>query len=108
MNTQLSAVTLDFQDDVMTCIIRGDVDHHSARPIRAQIDEALYQKRPSRMEMDLSHVDFMDSSGLGLILGRFSKASEIGTEFVLRNPNAGVTKILDIAGIGRMIKIERN
>ena len=49
----------------------------------------------------------MDSSGLGLILGRFNKASEIGTEFTLLNPAENVCKILDVAGIGRMIKIER-
>ena len=107
MNTQTSAVTLHLQDDTMTCVIRGDIDHHSARTIRTQIDEALYRKRPARLELDLSRVEFMDSSGLGLILGRFNKASEIGSEFTLLNPNAGVTRILDIAGIGRMIKIER-
>jgi stage II sporulation protein AA (anti-sigma F factor antagonist) len=95
------------QEDILRCVIRGDIDHHSARTVRTQIDEEMYRRRPMRVVLDLSHVDFMDSSGLGLILGRFNKASEIGAEFILYNPNAGVTKILDLAGIGRMIKIER-
>lgn len=107
MYTQTSSVTLHLHQEILTCVICGDVDHHSARPIRAQIDEALLLKRPTRLELDLSKVDFMDSSGLGLILGRFNKASEIGADFSLLNPNAGVTKILDLAGIGRLIKIER-
>lgn len=107
MYTQTSAVSLHTQEDTTRCVIRGEIDHHSARTIRTQIDEELLRRRPVRFVMDLSHVDFMDSSGLGLILGRFNKASEIGAEFLLMNPNAGVKRILDLAGIGRMIKIER-
>jgi stage II sporulation protein AA (anti-sigma F factor antagonist) len=75
--------------------------------IRMQIDDELYKQRPRKLTLDLSRVEFMDSSGLGLILGRFSKASEIGTEFTLLNPADSVRKILDVAGIARVIKIER-
>ena len=91
----------------MLCSIHGDIDHHNARVIRMQIDDELYKQRPKKLTLDLSRVEFMDSSGLGLILGRFNKASEIGTEFTLLNPAENVCKILDVAGIGRMIKIER-
>ena len=91
----------------MLCSIHGDIDHHNARVIRMQIDDALYKQRPRKLTLDLSRVEFMDSSGLGLILGRFNKASEIGTEFTLLNPADNVRKILDVAGIARMIKIER-
>ena len=72
-----------------------------------QIDDELYRQRPKKLTLDLSKVEFMDSSGLGLILGRFNKASELGTEFTLLNPAESVRKILDVAGIARMIKIER-
>ena len=91
----------------MLCSIHGDIDHHNARVIRMQIDDALYKQRPRKLTLDLSRVEFMDSSGLGLILGRFNKASEMGTEFTLLNPADSVRKILDVAGIARMIKIER-
>ena len=107
MYTQTSAVSVHMKDDVMRCVLSGDIDHHSARTIRTQIDEALLTKRPARLELDLSQVEFMDSSGLGLILGRFNRAAENGTDFALLNPNEGVTRILDLAGIGRMIRIER-
>ncbi|MBE6559835.1 MAG: STAS domain-containing protein [Ruminococcaceae bacterium] len=107
MHTQTSALTLHQREDGLICVISGDIDHHSARTVRTQIDEALLSRRPARLILDLSQVSFMDSSGLGLILGRFNKAAEIGTEFLLLNPNAAVTRILDIAGIGRLIKIER-
>ncbi len=107
MKTQSCGVIIHCKNDKMECTIKGDIDHHSARNIRMQIDEDLYRIRPKKLVLDLSCVDFMDSSGLGLILGRFSKASEIGAECILCNPNEHVTKILDVAGIGRLIRIER-
>lgn len=94
-------------NQIMTCVLHGDIDHHSARIIRTQLDDEIVKKRPLRFTMDLSQVTFMDSSGLGLILGRFNKAAELGMEFTLRNPNTEVTKILDLAGIERLIHIER-
>ncbi len=108
MKTETTGVVIHTQNDSMTCMIGGDIDHHSARTIRMQIDEDLQRIRPRLLVLDLSRVAFMDSSGLGLILGRFSKASEIGTECVLRNPNEHVTKILNVAGIGRLMRIERS
>ena len=107
MKTKMCGVTVHCKNDRMECVIGGDIDHHSARSIRMKIDEDLYRIRPRTLILDLSGVEFMDSSGLGLILGRFSKASEIGTECILQNPNEQVMKILDVAGIGRLIRIER-
>ncbi len=107
MKTETCGVTIHCKNDRMECVIGGDIDHHSARCIRMKIDEEIYRVRPRTLVLDLARVEFMDSSGLGLILGRFSKASEIGAECVLQNPSGNVMKILDVAGIGRLIRIER-
>lgn len=107
MQTQTARVSVSMGGNDMLCSIHGDIDHHNARVIRMQIDDELYKQRPRKLTLDLSRVEFMDSSGLGLILGRFNKASDIGTEFTLLNPADSVRKILDVAGIARMIKIER-
>lgn len=107
MQTQTARVSVSMGGNGMLCSIHGDIDHHNARVIRMQIDDELYRQRPKKLTLDLSKVEFMDSSGLGLILGRFNKASELGTEFTLLNPAESVRKILDVAGIARMIKIER-
>ena len=107
MQTQTARVSVSLGGNDMLCSIHGDIDHHNARVIRMQIDDELYKQRPRKLTLDLSRVEFMDSSGLGLILGRFNKASEIGTEFTLLNPADSVRKILDVAGIARVIKIER-
>lgn len=92
----------------MRVTIEGDIDHHSAKYIREQIDTAIFYCRPIEVTMDLSKVSFMDSSGLGLILGRFTKLREIGGRLKLLNPTPQTEKILALAGVGSMIEILRD
>ncbi len=90
----------------LTVFLEGDIDHHTARQIRSRIDTKVYIQRPDELILDLSRVCFMDSSGLGLILGRYAKAVELGIAFKVANPAPGVRRILDLAGTERLIKIE--
>ena len=91
----------------LTVFLDGDIDHHNARGIRAKIDEKLYLYRPKLVRLDVSNVSFMDSSGLGLILGRFTLARELGGELRVVNPSEGVSRILDLAGTSRLLTKER-
>ncbi|MBR4204543.1 MAG: anti-sigma factor antagonist [Clostridia bacterium] len=84
----------------------GDIDHHSARELRSRIDTKVFIQRPDELILDLSRVCFMDSSGLGLILGRYAKAAELGIRFKVANPTPEISRILDLAGTQRLIKIE--
>lgn len=86
--------------------LEGEIDHHSARSFRQSIDELLYYYRPKNVALDLSQISFMDSSGLGLILGRFTLARELGGVLRVVDPTEEVMKILDLAGTSRLIKID--
>lgn len=97
---------ISYVDETLTAALSGEIDHHRAVSVRAGIDEAMYRELPKTLVIDIGGVDFMDSSGLGLILGRYTKAKEIGTMLVIRNPSARAEKMLKMAGIDRMIKIE--
>lgn len=90
-------------DNTLTVTLNGDIDHHSAKSVRTKIDNEIFLVRPKNVVLDLSKVEFMDSSGLGLILGRYTKAGEIGCELKLKNPNKKVKKILNLAGVERII-----
>ncbi len=92
----------------LTVFLEGDIDHHNARLIRSRIDTKVYIQRPDELILDLSQVSFMDSSGLGLILGRYTKAVELGITFKVANPTPQIKRILDLAGTERLIKIENN
>lgn len=100
-------VVCNLTNGCLNAAISGEIDHHNARTIRAKIDEKLYLYRPKLIRLDVSKVSFMDSSGLGLILGRFTLARELGGELRVVNPSEGVSKILDLAGTSRLLTIER-
>jgi stage II sporulation protein AA (anti-sigma F factor antagonist) len=85
--------------------LTGEIDHHSATGLREQIDRELETLRPKRLILDLSATSFMDSSGLGLILGRLRKSQELGAELVLANPTGATVKILRLAGVEKLLTI---
>lgn len=97
----------EFSDELLVVRIIGEIDHHSAVGMRTGIDGEIIEHRPKKLILDLSSVDFMDSSGLGLILGRYAAVQKVGGELVVLNPNDGVVKILKLAGAERILKIER-
>ena len=94
------------KDGDLVVSITGDVDHHSATGIREEIDRLLEEKKPSALLLDLGGTDFMDSSGLGLILGRKRKTEEMGIGLILINPTEGCRKILRLAGMENKIEMK--
>ncbi len=93
-------------DGVLCVVINGEIDHHSGVRVRGEIDAAICEYRPNKTVLDLSGVDFMDSSGLGLIMGRYALMQRMGGELTLMSPNERIVKIFELAGLGRIIKIE--
>ena len=85
----------------------GEIDHHTAKTIRDDIDGLIISHNPKELILDLSGVDFMDSSGLGLVLGRYKKQSDLGGEMRIINPTKRISQILQLAGVDRIIKIEK-
>lgn len=86
----------------LTAHIVCEVDHHTAKPMREKIDRMLFEAKPNFLIIDLSGVEFMDSSGLGLILGRVEKATAIGAEVVLIGASKRIMKLISLSGIERV------
>lgn len=100
----------EFVCDVAGCFltvrIRGEIDHHTAVTVRNGIDAAIFERRPRRLIMDMSGVTFMDSSGLGLIMGRYTVMKELGGDVVVYNPGSEIQRILNLAGLERVVRVE--
>ena len=95
------------KDGVLYVKLSGDIDHHSAKNVRDSVDSLIRKNNPAELELDLSAVEFMDSSGLGLVLGRYKKQTDIGGSLKIINPTKRVMQILQLAGVEKIIKIER-
>lgn len=102
----MEKLKFNYENNILTIKALGDIDHHSAKNVREVMDKLIFEKKPSLVLMDLSNVEFMDSSGLGLILGRYTTCEEIGAEFRIIKPAPSVSRILSLAGIERLMKIE--
>lgn len=108
MQIRRGGCRLDVLEENGTLVIRlsGEIDHHGAVGVRSEIDDIIAQRRPERMALELSGIDFMDSSGIGLIMGRYAKLKAVGGELFVRTPSVRVRKILNMAGIERIVRIE--
>ena len=94
------------EDGVLEIKLVGEIDHHSAVGVRSDIDELIFELRPQKVVLNLSEISFMDSSGLGLIMGRYALMQKLGGGFSVANPNDRVVRIFELAGLGRIIRIE--
>ena len=97
---------IERQGTTLVVTLRGEIDHHSAVSVRGEIDAAICESGVDKTVLDLSNINFMDSSGLGLIMGRYALMQRLGGELTLKDPNERVVKIFELAGLGRIIKIE--
>lgn len=98
-------VAYDMRRDAMVIHLGGEIDHHSAVCVRTEMDERLLEERPARVLLELSAVDFMDSSGLGLIMGRLALVRQYGGTLAVLDPSPAVMKMLRLAGMERMVSV---
>ena len=97
-----SSVTSTLDGNVLTIKISGEIDHHTAKSIRENADRDIFYHRVKNTVIDLSEVDFMDSSGLGLILGRCSVAEGIGASVRLTGLTPAVMRIIRLGGLDKI------
>ncbi len=90
-------------DKYLCAAIGGDIDHHTASEIRIRLDGEIERSMPSMLIMELSGVEFCDSSGIGLILGRQRLMESLGGGLAVKNPSPPVRKLLMLAGLTRLI-----
>lgn len=83
----------------------GDVDHHSVKKIRAEIDRAFAMSGAVNAVLDFSDVKFMDSSGIGMIMGRYRYISSLGGKIYIIGASESVKRIIGISGLGNITKV---
>lgn len=80
----------------------AELDHHSIRTLPQDVELLLGEYKISRVVFDFSMVTFMDSSGIGAILGRYKSMRERGGDISLYGMNRRIAKLLTMAGIGKL------
>jgi stage II sporulation protein AA (anti-sigma F factor antagonist) len=100
-------VRLIFKEGILTAVLSGEIDHHSAREIREEIDETASRVKPKKLILDFSAVEFMDSSGVGLIMGRCKLMRLWGGTVEIANLPQKIERIVSLAGLNQLCTIRK-
>jgi len=100
-------MNIEYLKETRTLILKidGEIDHHSCEKIKKETDYEIQKRAPRKLIFDMKHVSFMDSSGIGLIIGRYKYLLRIGGETEIIHANKEVKRILDMSGIFKIIPI---
>lgn len=90
--------------DILIANAHGEVDHHRASKLRDEIDEAMIAFHCKNLIFDLEKVTFMDSSGIGVVLGRYNKILQKGGRFIITGCSEYIERILQMAGVFSVIE----
>ncbi|MBQ7105965.1 MAG: STAS domain-containing protein [Clostridia bacterium] len=101
------AISIQRTGEVMSAYLSGELDHHTAKEMREEIDSALDLNMPTLLIIDFSEVTFMDSSGIGLVMGRYRKLVKVGAELHITGTSAQIYKVMKLAGIERLARLEK-
>ena len=99
------SVRTEINGKVLTAYLEGEIDHHTARNMREVIDASILSCAPEMLVLDFKNVSFMDSSGIGLVMGRYKELSKCGGELHITNTTPHITKVMKLAGIERLAVI---
>ncbi|APH04533.1 anti-sigma F factor antagonist [Bacillus weihaiensis] len=102
------AIELDVKKSVLCIRLSGELDHHAAEELREKVTETLAAKQVQHIVLNLEKLSFMDSSGLGVILGRYKQIKAMGGEMVVCAISPAVKRLFDMSGLFKIIRLEDN
>lgn len=97
---------IELKNGVMTARLCGELDHHNAGKIREEIDSTAQRVKPRLLRLQFSEVPFMDSSGIGLILGRIRAVSLWGGRVAVSGLSPQLRRMAELSGIRALAHIE--
>ena len=88
--------------------IFGELDHHSAEYIRQKVDGEIVKATTKNIIFDFLNVSFMDSSGIGVIIGRYKNIQKLNGKVAVTNINLQIKKIFEMSGLLKIIPVYDN
>ena len=98
---------LSDSEDNLVIALEGEIDHHTSLRLRQGIDEELFRVKPRRLTLDFGGVTFMDSSGIGLVMGRYRLLRTFGAELAVASVPKPLRRVMQAAGLTSLAKFEK-
>ena len=90
---------------LLTLEITEEIDHHTAEKIRRRADYEIQRHMPRKTIFDFNSVTFMDSAGIGFLIGRYKFANMLGVTLEIANLTQSVKKIFEMSGVLKLISV---
>ena len=91
-------------DDILIISLYGELDHHSSEEIRAMLDDRIERDDIKNLILNFEHVTFMDSSGIGVVIGRYKKMQQKKGTLCIAKARNNINKVFEISGLYKLIK----
>ena len=103
-------MAISFKKTGLSLIVRidGEIDANTAKSLRCEIDIEYDEVGARDIVFDFSKVSFMDSSGIGMIIGRYKKVQAVSGKIKMFAVDSNIKKIIDLSGLGQLVKIYRS
>ena len=99
-------VTATYRDRILELHLKGELDHHGARGLLTKLEREIEATLPAELVLDFSGVTFMDSAGIAVALRGWQRMRELGGCVKLYHVAPQPRKVLEAAGVGRMMTIQ--
>ncbi|MFB6465935.1 anti-sigma F factor antagonist [Cytobacillus sp. Hz8] len=99
-------IHLETKEDVLCIRLSGELDHHSADLLREQATNIIENEKIRHIVLNLENLTFMDSSGLGVILGRYKQIQPLQGEMVVCAISPSIQRLFDMSGLFKIIRLE--
>ncbi|NLI57732.1 MAG: anti-sigma F factor antagonist [Clostridium sp.] len=101
-------VKISYRGTTLIVSLAGELDHHSAEYVRQKIDNELMKSSNRDVILDFSDVSFMDSSGIGVVIGRYKNIQKLNGKLIIINLNNQVRRIFEMSGLLKIIPVYDN
>ncbi len=91
----------------VTICVSGEIDHHNAAVLRLEADEIIQSRLAPNVRLDFSDVTFMDSSGIGFVLGRYRIVDSYGGNIEVINLSERLYLMMKLAGLEKLVTLKK-
>lgn len=98
-------IKLNIRKNTVLASLFGELDHHTAKEVKNLIEEVIKNRNVKNLIFDFSNLTFMDSSGIGVIVGRYKLITSLGGRIAITGAKNNVEKLLYMSGINKIIEI---
>ena len=100
------AIEILQSNNTITAVLSGEIDHHTSSSLRSELDSEIRKVHPDKLFIDFGNVTFMDSSGIGFIMGRYKLLSGLGGTITIKNTPSHLKRVMRLAGLMDIITFD--